>query len=72
MIASCSKGAEDWTMVSIVEAALASIVRRLNEARERILMGFDLDREMDDALRDILTAMEELDEDVRLLIDSYW
>jgi len=59
-------------MVSIVEAALASIVHRLNEARDRILMGFDLDREMDDALRDILTAMEELDEDVRLLIDSYW
>jgi hypothetical protein len=65
---------DDWgdVMVSIVEAAKNLIIMRLEEAKLRILEGTDSKDELDLAEELVEKVMDELDFEVRLVINSYW
>jgi len=65
---------DDWgdVMVSIVEAAKNLIIMRLEEAKLRILEGTDSKDELDLAEELVEKVMDELDLEVRLVINSYW
>jgi len=65
---------DDWgdVMVSIVEAAKNLIIMRLEEAKLRILEGTDSKDELDLAEELVEKVMDELDFEIRLVINSYW
>jgi len=59
-------------MVSFVEVSKAAIIERLRRARIRIHEGMDPDRELTEAASDIKKICDDLDRDIKEVIDMFW
>jgi len=58
--------------VSIVDAVKADIIREVEQAKRRIIDGMDVEDEFRRLVEHIEGVMNQLDLDIRLIINSFW
>lgn len=58
--------------VSIVDAVKADIIREVEQAKRRIIDGMDVEDEFKRFVEHIEGVMNQLDLDIRLIINSFW
>lgn len=58
--------------VSIVDAVKTDIIGKVEETRRRIRDGMDVEEEFRKLVEYIEEVMDQLDLDIRLIINSFW
>ena len=59
-------------MTSIIETLEEQIIDRLDEAKRRIAITGDADAELDAAREDIHTYCRNVDDDIKIMMNSCW